>query len=116
LIGCKSFSPIIEKDNIINFHTEIIIEENMQINISGLILWSTVYYDKIITKVENNVMYIIMYGTIIKKNKYSSGTFNISIPIDENINKIYFGENKEIIWENDETIILNNLLNDFPKN
>jgi hypothetical protein len=41
-----------------------------------------------------------MYGTILKKNKNSSGTFNINILIDKEVNKIYFGEDKNLIWEN----------------
>jgi hypothetical protein len=102
-IGCKSLSPIIEKDNIMNFHTEIIEENVIYINISGHIGWSAIFYDRIETKVKNDELYIIMYGTILKKYKNSSGTFNINIPIDRKINKIYFGEGKNIIRENNIT-------------
>jgi hypothetical protein len=46
LIGCKSLFTIIEKDNIMNFYTEVIIAEDViHMNMSGHIGWSAVFYD-----------------------------------------------------------------------
>jgi hypothetical protein len=49
-------------------------------------------------------MDILLYGTIIKPDKNGSGTFNIKISINENINIVYFGKNKYKIWDRKKNI------------
>jgi hypothetical protein len=99
-MGCNNIYTIIEKENIGKFIVEEIDEENKNyINISGHIMWSSYFFDKIKTKELGSEMNILLYGAIIKMDKNRSGTFNIKIPINKNVNIIYFGKNKHKIWE-----------------
>ena len=108
IIGCKTLGIIlIEKDMITGFKTnEIYTNKFDYIEISGLIGSSSHNYKKIDIIIEDDIMKIIMYGELSLLNKNGSGSFNINIPIDKNINRIFFGNNNEIIWERKSIKIL----------
>ena len=98
---CDTFnSSIIERDSIGYFSVE---EQNDQnnilINISGHIMHSAINYKKIKIRENRDSMYILLYGTIFRKTENSSGTFSENIIIKENIDYIYFGNDKIKIWE-----------------
>jgi hypothetical protein len=103
--GCKSI--IIEKDNINNFViNEIYGSESDYIKISGLIMYSAYVYKNIDIIKEGDTAKILLYATVTKLSKNSGGSFNISISVEEEINKIIFGNNNIIIWERKPTDIL----------
>jgi hypothetical protein len=111
-MGCNSITPVIEKEYIMNFLVEEINEtDKLYLSISGLITWSAYYYDRVKLKELNSEMDILLCGTIIKPDKNGSGTFNIKIPINENINIVYFGRNKYKIWNRNKKYI--NIINDI---
>jgi hypothetical protein len=101
IAGCKSYrSALIERDQIVRFDiNEIYGDELDYLEISGLIGWSSYNYKKIDVIIDNNIMKILMYGELSILNKKGSGSFNITIPIEKNINNIIFGNDNVIIWE-----------------
>jgi hypothetical protein len=110
IVGCKSYgNAIIERDQIIGFDTnEIYGDEHDYLEISGLIGWSSYNYKNIDVIIDNNILKILMYGELAILNKKGSGSFNITVPIDKNINNIIFGNDNVIIWERKSDKILNN--------
>jgi hypothetical protein len=104
-MGCNSITSVIEKEHIMTFIVEETNEEDkFYVNISGLIALSAYYYDRVKLKELNSEMDILLYGTIIKPDKNGSGTFNIKIPINENIDIVYFGKNRYKIWQRKKNI------------
>ena len=107
--GCNSINQIIEESHIISFEAKEIriisfknddfdVNENV-LQLSGLIGMSSTFYDKLEIIENDNEMYIFMYGTIIKKEDNSSGSFFLLVPLNDNINIVFFGNEKSIIWE-----------------
>jgi hypothetical protein len=108
LIGCKNISNLsIEKEQIILFEIiEIYSLDQDYIIISGLI-GNSAYNYKALNIVNNKQSKsILMYAELSVLNKNGSGSFDITIPIDKNINQILFGKNNEKIWERKSDEIL----------
>jgi hypothetical protein len=101
LAGCKTITKLpIEKNEIWSFKIiEIYGNEQDYIIISGLISHSAYNYKTINVNNDSQFKYILMYAELSTLNKNGSGRFNITIPIEKNINKVFFGNNNEIIWE-----------------
>ena len=98
---CKSVTTItIEKSMIYPLKiNEIYGNEQDYIEISGLINASSFNYKSIKIANENRTKIILMYGELSTINRNGSGSFNIIVPIEKNINKVIFGNDNEIIWE-----------------
>ncbi|MDR0322055.1 MAG: hypothetical protein LBI28_11175 [Treponema sp.] len=103
--GCEIFKKAsIEKEDILSFRMfEVYEDKAVYIVISGHIFWSSYNYKEI--KINNSAQTknIIMYAELVGLTKNATGTFNITIPIEENINRVSFGNNNEIIWERKTT-------------
>ena len=101
LSGCKNIINIsVEKEQIIGFNIiEVYGNEFNYIQISGLIGASSYNYKKIEIIKENQIIKILLYGELVVLNKNGSGNFEINIPLDKDINKVYFGNNNDLIWE-----------------
>ena len=108
IVGCKSYGiTLIERDRIIKLDTNEIYGDKLDyLEISGLIGLSSYNYKKIDVIIDNNIMKILMYGEFVILNKNGSGSFNITIPIEKNINSIVFGNDNVIIWERKSVEIL----------
>lgn len=79
------------------------------INIIGWISINDRYeYRNTEIKNNNQDMKILMYAELSKFNKSGSRYFNIEIPVKKNIEKVYFGRNKILIWERKSIEVLNN--------
>jgi hypothetical protein len=99
--GCKSITNIlVEKDYILAYKLiEVYENEADFIIISGLIGHSSYNYKTIKIIDEDQTKKLFMYAELSVLNKKGSGDFNITIPIEKNINKVMFGNNNEVIWE-----------------
>jgi len=99
--GCKSVTNVLVEKNEIMEYKIIEVYENKAdfIIISGLIGNSSYNYKTIKIVDDDQTKKIFMYAEISVLNKKGSGSFNITIPIEKNINKVIFGNNKEVIWE-----------------
>jgi hypothetical protein len=99
--GCKTITKVsIEKHQIMSFKIiEIYGNDQDYIIISGLISHSAYNYKTINVNNDSQFKYILMFAELSTLNKNGSGRFNITIPIEKNINKVFFGNNNEIIWE-----------------
>ena len=105
--GCKSLTTItIGKNLITRFEINEIYGDEDYIEISGLIGASSYNYKKIDIIKENQTMKILMHGEFSALNKNGSGNFNIVIPVEKNINKIFWSNNDELIWERKSIEIL----------
>ena len=115
LIGCKqSLNIIIEDQDISNFSKiyglnvfEIYNDELDYISISGFLDKDSYIYENIeINNNEQNKI-ILMYAKYSINNE-NNRYFDIKIPIEKNINKIFFGKNNTLIWERKSIEILDN--------
>jgi hypothetical protein len=98
--GCMAAKSVsVEKHQIMSFQVVEVYENELDyIVISGLIGMSAYSYKTVEIANDNQVKTIKMYAELAVLNKNGSGSFSITIPIEKNISKIYFGDN-EIIWE-----------------
>jgi hypothetical protein len=102
-------TTIVEWDSIMVYKMEENYNQNsITLNISGHIGASAINFKNIKIEERGDSMYILLYGTILRKNENSSGTFDENIVIKENINNIYFGREKVKIWERKTQNIENN--------
>ena len=115
LIGCKqSLNIIIEDQDISNFNKiyglnvfEFYSDELDYITISGFLDKDSYNYKDIEIKNNKQNKIILMYAEYSIDNE-NNKIFNINIPIEKNINKVFFGNNKTLIWERKSIEILNN--------
>ena len=103
--GCETIkSIVVEREYVSSFRMfEAYEDEATYIVISGHIAHSAYNYKEIKIINDAQTKNIIMYGELSVLNEDASGSFNITIPIEENINRVSFGNNNEIIWERKTT-------------
>jgi hypothetical protein len=98
--SCLPNVILVDNKSILGFKTNEIYENELNyIEISGLIGHSSYNYKNVDIGIENENIVILMYGELSNKNKSGSGSFNVLIPIEKTVNKILFGNEREIIWE-----------------
>jgi hypothetical protein len=115
LIGCKYVVNIPIENKEINGYFgfngvnvfEIYEDELDYIIISGFIGKDVYNFKNIKTENNSQNKYIIMNAELRVFNRSGSHKFNIKIPIEKNINYVYFGNN-QLIWERKSIEKLNN--------
>jgi len=101
---------MVEMEYIFDFKLLEIYENNSDyIIISGLIGHSSYNYKAVEIINNNEKKNILIYAEPSVINKDGSGSFEIKLLVEQNIDKIYFGNKNIIIWERNTIEKLNNI-------
>ena len=100
ILGCKDM--ILKYKDVGNFQVETIQKDSSTyLHLTGLSLNSSLNIKEIREIREQNVVYIIITLTLSRNDINYSGSIDHYLQIDQNLNKVYFGEEKILIWENE---------------
>jgi len=90
---------VVEKNEIILEVNKIYKDELDYLEISGFTPNSAQSFKKTEVLRNKDGIRILVYAGLVNTSKNERGDFNITIPVEKNINKVFFGNKNELIWE-----------------